>query len=1166
MAIVAASKKVDLDISKDNVPPEVLGLRISEALSVKGFCVLAPDIDERRLETVQADIDALDKQGCFVQPPEPILEGLLSMAGSARIAEIELPEGEDPDEGSEGASVRYFDKLMTEMSLTVAPYLPNLQMEVKSRTTGIIHEAGMPPSEGPELDEDTCAKWVTVFAHHAIMCIWALGPGQGTLELQPFDDESNGYAVPMKPGTFVLLRADALSHRFSASGKAYCLTCWLQRDSRASKHRDNTTLEITPCCRALEDWADEKIKEYKESFPDEQARINLPRHWELVMNHTNFVGQHISVRTCSIKQVAAFDPNAWAGSFVPGIDMMSEIPLMRFSLDQHYDANPEAWNWNKINVRHGSFIEGVELFDNALFRISRAEAAGMDPGHRMTMETGYEALVRDGYKISTIMNTRGGVYVANPPPSEWGMAEKDCISSGVCGGGGSIACGRFSFVHGLKGPCISVDVEAASSLVAANFCATNLSRTGKWEPIPYGLVQSWNLMLHPIFLVHASAGGRTCPAGRCFCFDASANGFVRGEGAISLVLKAMTSVVDGQVVVNDGSFLGALAASAVNQSGKRAHITAPDGTAMQEVVYEAVRQAEISPLDVDAVELASDAVVLFDALEVAATAKAYRPEGMPGVQETCPISILCAKSNFGNQLEAVGLCTLLRTLLGMHWGVHFSEQHLRLLNPHIDIEVCNRPAYISSEAMEFRMASSYVGVTNRSVAGTNCHCILWGQVSDSECSILPEPTFKRDKIIFWPEGGGQLEDDSIARRGYQIVGTFNGWEPENMSSDGGGIYSATVVMGENRWERFQILLDSDARRVLYPSYDRLTPSTKGAPVAGPDEVFHSDSWTIDARPYLMEENAIVSSGSTGLLDRQDEGRPGDRFKVRLAVKGKWRMVDWENLDQDQAEPSTSVPPGTYQISGSWNHGELQSMTADPAMPGLFTAEVKLLTGGVSMFQIIRNRDWGQAIYPDVPGADSTSPVLGPEEQLGCSWAIEGKVGDVFQVSFQRAIEGGGDEQKVTWAYVRNEELTKPEWDIFRRTLFFVVGTWDEQTSIHRMHWTGEYYQFYVQLGARAKESFKIFQHGSRLKCIYPGTPDANPFEKHELRGPDNLSAGLMWTIGSHQSDDAEPGKRYEIRLRVNEDDSTPEKLDWIPMRGLEGLEDAKGRGFLVAGM
>ena len=48
-----------------------------------------------------------------------------------------------------------------------------------------------------------------------------------------------------------------------------------------------------------------------------------------------------------------------------------------------------------------------------------------------------------------------------------------------------------------QGPCISIDVEGASSLVAVNYASANLSRTGNWDPIPFALCNSWNLQLTP---------------------------------------------------------------------------------------------------------------------------------------------------------------------------------------------------------------------------------------------------------------------------------------------------------------------------------------------------------------------------------------------------------------------------------------------------------------------------------------------------------------------------------------------------------------------------------------------------------------------------------------------------------------------------------------------
>jgi len=108
------------------------------------------------------------------------------------------------DEG-DGASLRELDDAMTNYGISIRPHLARMQVDVTGRTTGIIHEAGMPDEDGPPLTEDVCATWIHQFSYHRVMCVWALGPEEGTMELQPFDDESNSSSVRMKPGSFMML-------------------------------------------------------------------------------------------------------------------------------------------------------------------------------------------------------------------------------------------------------------------------------------------------------------------------------------------------------------------------------------------------------------------------------------------------------------------------------------------------------------------------------------------------------------------------------------------------------------------------------------------------------------------------------------------------------------------------------------------------------------------------------------------------------------------------------------------------------------------------------------------------------------------------------------------------------------------------------------------------
>ncbi len=44
------------------------------------------------------------------------------------------------------------------------------------------------------------------------------------------------------------------------------------------------------------------------------------------------------------------------------------------------------------NKRFGSFVDGVELFDNAFFSVPQPEAVAMDAQQRILLEASYEAL------------------------------------------------------------------------------------------------------------------------------------------------------------------------------------------------------------------------------------------------------------------------------------------------------------------------------------------------------------------------------------------------------------------------------------------------------------------------------------------------------------------------------------------------------------------------------------------------------------------------------------------------------------------------------------------------------------------------------------------------------------------------------------------------------
>mmetsp|Transcript_14143 Transcript_14143/g.31316 ORF Transcript_14143/g.31316 Transcript_14143/m.31316 type:complete len:1196 (-) Transcript_14143:133-3720(-) len=1183
---VARTPATGPDVKARGLDTETLGRSIGQCLSVKGFCVIDPEVDDEYLDSVLGDISAVDEQGRFASVPAQVVEGLLGKEGSYRVADIGVST-EDAYASlftesfmRDGAALRYFDAEFTRYANLLSPHLERAKIEVSARSSALLHEVSKPKGDGPALTEEVCSKWLKLFFSHRLMSIWCLGPESGELQLQPWAETAEPMKVTMRPGRLVIVRADALYHRFSSLGCAYCLTCFYCNL--------NGQDPVSPSGFALKQWAAERMERFKQSSLQEKRYMEMPRDWEEKINREKINTQRVALRTACVKEPGTEDPLSWALSFNSGPDYAVQVPMMRWQHDNYFEDSPEAYKNGKTDCMHGVYIEGIELFDCMAFRISRAEASGMDPGHRLTLETGYEALVRDGYKANTLMNSRGGVYVANPPPSEWSMTPKDIIGGGVCGGGGSIACGRFSFVHGLKGPCISIDVEGASSLVAVNYASTNLSRTGNWDPIPFALCNSWNLQLSPASYIQLSACRFLSPQGRTFAFDASASGYIRGDCVASMVLKAL-EVEDGEVK-NEDQVLGHLAGSATNQSGRRVHMAAPDCLALQEVIHEVVQQTQISPLDVDAVESYADGKILDDCLEATALARAYRPQGTLHADGAAPLGIVSSKSGAGNQLEAMGLSQIIKVILGARVASIQPTPHLRIVNPHVDLEMCDRNAMLPSECISYRLPSTFTGILNRSIGGTNCHCIMFAKV--------PEQTYQKQKaitsskqeliqpLLFWPSGGGELAEEMLPKMGYSIMGTFNRWRPQPMENKAPGVYVFTIILSENRWERFQIALDGEPTRVLHPV---LTEGDKCCPVAGPEAALQVLSWQIDGRPKgprLVDAGAddarqvpgggwqAIAPDALRDVDADLLAVPGDRFRIRLQLQGRWRMVDWEKLPQAEKEDTPAERAfeasltglvGTYQVAGSWNLFDLQAMKCDPLHRHRHCIEVLIARDGEQHFHLLRNEDRNQVIGPPASSPRPGSAILSAWNQRSPlnNWVFHALAGDVFKIEFERTAE----QMQVTWSKIRTGDSVPEELiQMHLRKRYMVRFCFDSWSNdFYQMSWAGEYYQLFVELNELAKASFLIYEEGNPSRCLHPSIRDAHPLlSDYQLQGPTTLEGeSLFWTIGASEDDHAALGRRYELRLRMDEEGKVPMKVDWVPVKSTKGLEEAAAKGHFV---
>ena len=135
---------------------------------------------------------------------------------------------------------------------------------------------------------------------------------------------------------------------------------------------------------------------------------------------------------------------------------------------------------------------------------------------------------------------------------------------------------------------MSTDTACSSSLVAAHQAHKSILAHETVASMAGGV----NTMLLPVTTISICGLGALSPAARCKTFDASADGYGRGEGFGVIVLAPVASDVRQHL-------LGALVhGSAINQDGRSSGLTAPNGPSQSALVHTALFASGVSSASV----------------------------------------------------------------------------------------------------------------------------------------------------------------------------------------------------------------------------------------------------------------------------------------------------------------------------------------------------------------------------------------------------------------------------------------------------------------------------------------------------------------------------------------------------------------------------------------
>ncbi|HEY9669421.1 MAG TPA: SDR family NAD(P)-dependent oxidoreductase, partial [Coleofasciculaceae cyanobacterium] len=406
----------------------------------------------------------------------------------------------------------------------------------------------------------------------------------------------------------------------------------------------------------------------------------------------------------------AKDPEAFWQLLRNGVDAIAQVPKDRWDIDQYYD--PEPGKPSKMSTRWGGFIEQVDQFEPSFFGISPREVERMDPQQRLALEVAWEALENAGIAPETLAGSQAGVFMGIGNYDYCRLLAKDISLVNAYDGTGntlSIAANRLSYILNLRGPSVVVETACSSSLVALHFACRSLQT----KESNLCLVGGVSLMLSPEPFITYSHARMMASDGRCKTFDASADGYVRGEGCGVVILKRLSDALR-----DEDNILAVIKGSAVNQDGLSNGLTAPNGPSQQAVIRQALENAGVTPEQISYVEAHGTGTSLGDPIEFRSLKAVLMKERKPDQ----PCWLGSVKTNIGHLEAASGIAGLIKVVLSLSHQEIPPHLHLKQLNPLISLE--GTTFSIPNECQPWAAERRLAGISAFGFGGTNCHVIV----------------------------------------------------------------------------------------------------------------------------------------------------------------------------------------------------------------------------------------------------------------------------------------------------------------------------------------------------------------------------------------------------------------------------------------------------------
>ncbi|KAM6485142.1 putative polyketide synthase [Trichoderma sp. SZMC 28011] len=416
------------------------------------------------------------------------------------------------------------------------------------------------------------------------------------------------------------------------------------------------------------------------------------------------------------------DPETLWDLLASGRTGWSEIPEERFNLKGVYHPNNERIATSHVKGAH--FIqEDVTSFDAAFFNYSGETAQALDPQFRLQLESTFEALENAGLTMDQVAGSQTSVFagVFTHDYHEALVRDEDRLPRFMLvGTWNPMSSNRISHFFDFRGASMTLETGCSTTLVALHQAVQSLRN----READMSVVTGVNLILGPDQFKAIGSLGMLSPDGKSYAFDKRANGYGRGEGVATILIKRLSDAL----AAND-PIRAVIRETALNQDGKTETITTPSGAAQETLMRECYRRAGLDPRGTQYFEAHGTGTQAGDPIEARAMAGVFcgvGEDGNGGRDEAHYLRIGSVKTNVGHTEAASGLAAVIKGVLCLERGLIPPSVNYETPNPKLKLDEWRLKVVTAMEPWPESLIGGpkRLSVNNFGYGGSNAHVIM----------------------------------------------------------------------------------------------------------------------------------------------------------------------------------------------------------------------------------------------------------------------------------------------------------------------------------------------------------------------------------------------------------------------------------------------------------